>query len=275
MNAANRIEHVRRQMELTLGGGLEGISHIIWPEAAVPFFLNERADLRAALAEIVPPGGSLITGAPALDRPTGGGEPRLYNSLYALDGTGRISARYDKVHLVPFGEFVPLGRLIGMTKLTAGRIDFTPGPGARSLQVEGLPPFSPQICYEVIFSGQVVAETGARPGWLLNLTNDAWFGRSSGPYQHFANVRLRAVEEGLPLIRSANNGISAVIDPYGRLRARLGLDEIGVIDTALPAPVARMTPYAQIGRWVILPLFVLLVLAGALIHRRRRSAATA
>jgi apolipoprotein N-acyltransferase len=151
-----------------------------------------------------------------------------------------------------------------MGSIAGGRRDFTPGPALRTLELPGLPPVGPLICYEVIFSGKV---TGAeRPDWLLNLTNDAWFGTSSGPYQHFVSARLRAVEEGLPLVRAANTGISAVVDPYGRVVARLGLNAVGVLDADLPRPLAP-TPYAAAGHWTLVPLLALL-LGGALLGRR-------
>ena len=183
-------------------------------------------------------------------------------------------ATYDKHHLVPFGEYIPLRWILvplGLEKLTYGAIDFSRGPGAQTLSVDGLPPFSPLICYEVIFPGAVVGK-GLRPAWLLNVTNDAWFGTSTGPYQHFASARFRSVEEGLPLVRAANTGISAVIDPYGRIIAELGLGREGVIDSTLPKPLPGLTPFARFGNAI--PL-LLAALAGALgIAIGRRPSAT-
>jgi apolipoprotein N-acyltransferase len=150
--------------------------------------------------------------------------------------------------------------------LTVGGQGFSAGSGLATLDLPGLPPFSPLICYEIIFPGRVVAE-GARPQWLLNLTNDAWFGISSGPYQHFASARIRAVEEGLPMVRVANTGISAVVDPYGRLLGRLPLNQVGVLDSALPKPVKDVTMYAIYGD--SMGLFCIVILAiSALIFRR-------
>ncbi len=148
---------------------------------------------------------------------------------------------------------MPLRSALGFAKLAAGSVDFSPGAGALTLDLRGLPAFAPLICYEAIFPGRVVP-AGTRPEWLLNLTNDAWFGTSSGPYQHFASARIRAVEEGLPLVRVANNGISAVVDAYGRIVGRLGLNEIGVLDTPLPRPAEGITMYARIGDWMALIL---------------------
>jgi len=247
-------------------------THVIWAETAVPFVLGDGSPLIAALAGAAPPGGLIIVGAP---RTTPQGiEPRqVWNSLFALDSGGRIAAIYDKFHLVPFGEYVPFRGILDIPKLTAGRGDFSPGPGLRTLSLAGLPPVSPLICYEVIFPGRV-ADAAVRPGWLLNLTNDAWFGRSSGPYQHFAAARLRAVEEGLPVVRVANTGISGVVDAYGRVRQVLGLGRAGVIDGALPAAIAA-TPYARHGdaiAAVIIAVIIIVAMAAGILVPRGRGA---
>jgi apolipoprotein N-acyltransferase len=248
-----RGEHVARQMRLATEAGFADITHVIWSETAVPFFLSEDAELRRTLARVVPAGGALLTGAPR--RSSEAGNSGLWNSLHAIDPLGKITATFDKFHLVPFGEYVPFRGILGWAKLTVGDSDFQPGPGPATLSLPGLPPFSPLICYEVIFPGAVAGAagpSGARPQWLLNITNDSWFGTSSGPYQHFANARLRAVEEGLPLVRAANSGISGVIDSYGRVVARLGLNEIGIVDSPLPEPIEELTLFARIGNWAVL-----------------------
>lgn len=259
-----RRRNVDEQRQLSLRPGPAPVTHIIWPETAVPYLLDQDPDLRRVLAEIVPPDGLLITGAPRGREDAGGF--RLWNSLQALDGRGEIVATYDKHHLVPFGEYTPLRGLLGAMKLTVGSTDFSAGSGPLTLALPGLPAASPLICYEAIFPGWVVAP-GDRPGWLLNVTNDGWFGNSSGPYQHFAAARLRAVEEGLPLIRVANSGISAVVDPYGRVVGRLALNQIGVLDASLPLPIAGGTPYARLGNWVV-GFLILLSLVYTLILRR-------
>ncbi|MFQ6017507.1 MAG: apolipoprotein N-acyltransferase [Kiloniellaceae bacterium] len=246
-----RRDHVLRQIELTTGPGFEQISHVIWAETAVPYALAREAELRRTIARVVPPGGLLLTGAPREAQDPG--RRRLWNSLHALDARGEIAGTYDKFHLVPFGEYLPLRSILGFAKLTAGDLDFSPGPGPRSLELPGLPPVSALICYEAIFPGRVTAPDKP-PRWLLNITNDAWFGSSSGPYQHFAAARLRAVEEGLPLVRVANSGISAVVDGYGRIIGRLGLNAVGILDSVLPKPVTGITLYARFGNWTVLIL---------------------
>ncbi len=259
-----RLEHLKRHLQMSRQPGFGEVTHVIWPETAVPYFLSRAEGLREALASVAPRGGALITGLPRLEAREGS-ETAIYNSLVALGPDGRTLAIYDKFHLVPFGEYVPLSDWLPLQKLTAGRRDFTAGPALRTLDVPGLPPFSPLICYEAIFPGQVVAP-GGQPGWLLNLTNDGWFGRSSGPYQHLASARLRAVEEGLPLVRAANTGISVVVDPYGRVLHRRDLGERGVIDAPLPAAPPAAPPYARLGDGVLL---LGLLLATAVAVRRR------
>jgi apolipoprotein N-acyltransferase len=259
-----RQKHVGRQMRLTARRGFDAIDLVVWPETAVPFSLAGEPGLRQTLATVVPAGGVLITGAPRLEGE--GPTPRLWNSLQALDARGDIVASYDKHHLVPFGEYMPFRWLGGVKKLTAGSMDFSPGSGPVTLRLPELPPFSPLICYEAIFPGRVVAP-GARPGWLLNVTNDAWFGTSSGPYQHLASARIRAVEEGLPLVRAANTGISAVIDGYGRTVGRLGLNEIGILDARLPRPVGGITLYARTGDWILLIMTLIAVICTLILRR--------
>jgi apolipoprotein N-acyltransferase len=249
-----RAQHVTEQMELSRSPGYEAITHLIWAETAVPYVLANEPKLRETLATVVPEHGLLLTGALRGDRSNG--SLRVWNSLYALDRQGTILATYDKQHLVPFGEYDPLNGAFGMTKLTQGNVGFSSGEGPFRLDLPGLPRLAALICYEAIFPGQVT-DSDARPDWLLNVTNDAWFGDSTGPYQHLASARLRAVEEGLPLIRAANTGISAVIDGHGRILARLGLNERDVLDSPLPRPAANITPYAWLGNWVVLMLFAL------------------
>jgi len=210
-----------------------------------------------------------VTGAPRFARDADG-TIFAWNSLHAMAPDGTLTATFDKFHLVPFGEYVPLREWLPFERIVPGGIDFSAGPGPQLLAVRGLPVASPLICYEIIFPGNVVPE-GPRPNLLLNITNDSWFGQSSGPHQHFAATRLRAVEEGLPAIRAAGGGISAVIDGYGRPVAKLGLGVRGVLDSGLP-PSLSATPYVQARN---APVFVLAVFFGALAGvLRRRNVAT-
>ena len=220
----------------------------------MPYLLERDPAARRAIAAVVPARGYLITGALRANPPPGPVDA-VWNSIEAIDAQGAIVGSYDKAHLVPFGEYVPFRKFLPFRKVTAGTIDLSAGPGAATVALPGLPPFAPLICYEAIFPGAVV-DRARRPDWLLNLTNDAWYGRSSGPFQHFAIARTRAVEEGLPLVRVANNGVSGVIDGYGRVRARVNLDAVGYADVALPVPL-EPTFYARTGDRSLLTLLLL------------------
>jgi apolipoprotein N-acyltransferase len=263
-----RQSNFERHLELTIEtDGFDRITHVIWPEASIPYLLERSPEVGAYLARTVPAGGLLLAGAVRAE-PADGPVERIFNSLAVLDDAGTRLATADKFHLVPFGEFVPLRSLFPfIAKLTPGNLDFTPGPGPVTVRVPGLPPFSPLICYEVIFAADVV-DGDDRPGWLLNLTNDGWFGISTGPHQHFAAARFRAVEEGLPMVRAANTGISAVVDGWGRILVRSALGEPAVLDAALPVALSP-TPYA---RWGNFPVALLLIAALGLAGRIGRRA---
>ena len=237
-----RREILRSHLELSRSPGWERATHVIWPETAVPYVLSADANARAAVALAAPPGGALITGGLRVTEPAA--PFHVWNSLYAVTDDGTILSTYDKAHLVPFGEYVPLRRFLPIDKITPGTADLSAGPGPRTIALPGLPPFSPLICYEAIFPHDVVGVE--RPAWLLNITNDAWFGKSTGPHQHFAAARVRAVEEGLPLVRAANTGISAVVDAKGRIVALLDLGARGVLDADLPGALDP-TLYARFG----------------------------
>lgn len=262
-NAAE--ENFHRLLELSATGGDRPPAAVIWPEGAATFYLERDAAHRQEAARVAPSNGYLITGAIRADTATG--QPtRYYNSVEAIDGSGTIRATYDKSHLVPFGEYIPLRWLIPIDFI-AGATDLSAGPGPRTISLPGLPPFAAAVCYEAIFPHAVVDESH-RPDWILNVTNDAWYGRSSGPYQHFAIARTRAVEEGLPLVRVGNNGISGVIDPEGRVVAHTTLDAIGYADVTLPDP--RPEPlYARAGDWIFAVLLLLGLIPAAWQARQR------
>ena len=258
-------------VDLSLKDRPADITHVIWGEAAVPptMFLNLDERHRRIAAQAAPAKGLLITGA---DRGLNDGKTwtAIYNSLYALTPDANIAAFYDKVHLVPFGEYMPLRWLIPYDKMTGGMGDFAAGSLLQTMNLPGLPPTTPLICYEVIFSGRVTPRHQARPRWLLNLTNDSWFGMSTGPYQHYAMARLRAVEEALPLVRTANSGISAVIDGYGRTVAELGLGERGVLDAPLPSAAEANTPFGLFGNSIPMSLATLLAAAALRLSQLKR-----
>ncbi len=258
---SQRRENLDRHLRLTQQpSGTAPITHVIWPETAAQFFLDFEPEVANLIGQTLGPNRILITGAPraeAVLAADGQSETRLWNSVQAMNGVGQVIATYDKSHLVPFGEYIPLRRFLaamGLEKITPGSLDYSQGPGPKTIRVPGLPAFSPLVCYEAIFPSQVV-DRGDRPGWMLNVTNDAWYGYSAGPFQHFAMVRVRAVELGLPLVRAANSGISGVVDAYGRVTAQLGLGQTGVLDAALPVAIAP-TLYAKFGDWSLLILFL-------------------
>jgi apolipoprotein N-acyltransferase len=249
---AAREDNFQRLLALSASPGADKVTTMIWPEAAATYFLNRDPTHRAAIAAIAPRGGLVLTGTLRTEEPPL--QPvHIWNSLVAIDADGDILAAYDKVHLVPFGEYVPLRSILPLPKITAGSVDLSAGSGPRTLELPGLPPVDPTICYEDIFPEGVLDAT-RRAGWMLNVTNDAWFGFSSGPFQHFAMARVRSVEQGMPLVRSANNGISGVVDPYGRIVKRLALDDVGVLDAELPAALPENTVYGSIGDWILLLL---------------------
>lgn len=251
----------RLLVDLSRAPAAKPVAAVVWPEAATPFLLERDAARRREVGAVAPVGGYVITGAVRANPPPGP-VVQIWNSLEALDRNGDVVALYDKAHLVPFGEYVPFRTSLPLRKITPGTLDYAAGPGPRTIALPGLPPFVPLICYEIIFPGAIIDEKD-RPAWILNVTNDAWYGRSSGPYQHFAIARTRAVEEGLPVLRGANNGISGVVDPTGRVLARIDLDTVGYADLPLPA-AEGVTPYARGGDWILLVLLMVGALPVAL-----------
>ncbi|WP_339858873.1 apolipoprotein N-acyltransferase [Thalassospira alkalitolerans] len=214
---------------------------VIWPETAATFFVEAQPVRRLQMASILGPDDILITGAPRT-YPRDTDEFKVWNAVQVLDASGKIIASFDKFHLVPFGEYVPFRDWISLPKLTAGRTDFSFGDGPKTLDVGNIPSFSPLICYEVIFPGAVI-DDAHQPDWLLNITNDGWFGKSAGPYQHLAAARFRSIEEGRPMVRAAYTGVSAMYDPYGRVLATLPLSGEGVLIHPLSEVYNHTTVY--------------------------------
>ncbi|MCB2110956.1 MAG: apolipoprotein N-acyltransferase [Defluviimonas sp.] len=254
-----------RLFDLTARPAAKPLDLVVWPETAIPYLLEDTGPLFEDIAR-ASGGVPLVAG---IQRRDGN---RYFNSLVATDGTGRILRIYDKYHLAPFGEYMPLGDLlarfgIGAFAAQAG-FGYTPGPGARLLDLGRAGQVLPLICYEAIFPQDLNAAP-ARADWLLQVTNDAWFGKLSGPYQHLAQTRLRAVEQGLPLLRVANTGVSAVIDAHGRVLQSLPLDTEGIIDAEVP-PALPATLYSRTGD-VPTTIFLVAGLLTLALGRRRLS----
>lgn len=251
----------QRLLDLSAAPGPRDL--VIWPETAVNFLINDADPVLPAMAQAA--GAPLAMG---IQRREGS---RFHNSLVMLNPDATVGPIYNKFHLVPFGEYIPWGDAlarIGIGAFAAQQGNgYSPGPGPAVITVPGIPRFQPLICYEAIFP-QHLRGLDSRPGWLLQATNDAWFGQFSGPYQHLAQARLRAIESGLPLVRAANTGISAVIDPHGQVRQSLDLGIAGRIDAPLPAALPE-TPWM---RWGDMPAVLLAVLALVAVLVRRRTA---
>jgi apolipoprotein N-acyltransferase len=223
--------------------GVADVTHLIWPESAFPFLLARDPQALAQIADLLHGGATLITGAARLAEPMPGDRRAHYfNSLQVIDRHGALLDRYDKQHLVPFGEYLPFVDFFdafGVTQFVHFPGGFDPGVGPSVLHIPGLPDASPLICYEAIFPreiGTLFRPDEPRKTWMLNVTDDAWFGITPGPYQHFAQARLRAIEQGVPLVRAANTGVSVVVDGLGRVVAQLPLGVEGVLDSSLPTP---------------------------------------
>lgn len=254
-NYGRRREILDDYLALSAGPSLrypEGLRHVtalIWPESALPFIYEREPWAAEAVANTLPDNVTLLTGAVRHGAPPKGQYSPFFNSIRVIDHNGAVLRSTDKVHLVPFGEYLPFQNTLerlGFEQLTRVRGGFSAAPALRSIQAPGLPLIAPLVCYEIIFPGNVIP-VGTRPRLLLNVTNDAWFGQTPGPYQHFTQARLRAVEEGLPLVRAANTGISAIVDPLGRIVAYGPLGERTVVDGPLPQSLKTVPPAARLG----------------------------
>lgn len=245
---------------------------ILWPETSVPFLFTERPDALAAIGDMLSDGQMLIAGAVREEGGAGAaGDSLYYNSVVAIDDRGEIVDAVDKVHLVPFGEYLPFAgllRRLGVEQFVAGPMTFSAGNERHPLTVPGGARVLPFICYEVIFPG-LVAVDAASSDLIVNLTNDAWFGDTPGPYQHFRQAQVRAAENGMPLLRAANNGISAVVDPRGRVLDALAIDARGAMDVSVPVVGQDVVSVRQrrINGFVVMFLFAL---AAVLFNVRRR-----
>ncbi len=250
--------------------GVADVTHLFWPESAFPFILTYDRGALARIVDFLRGGATLVTGAARAEED--GGKTRYFNSMEVLDRSGLEAERYDKHRLVPFGEYLPLRPFfdrLRVTQFVHVPGGFDPGAGSRVLRVPGLPDALAMICYEAIFPNETPMRVGdtAHVGYILNLTDDAWFGRTAGPYQHFAQARLRAIELGLPMVRVANTGISALIDARGRVIEDAPLGFEAVIDGVLPGAL----PPTWQARWGAATAAVMTALAAlaCLLARRR------
>lgn len=252
-------------IELSRQKPLDGVSAVIWGETASPFPLDIDEAHNYKVRAAIPDSGYLITGLVRYHFKNGGS--RASNSMMVFDKSGNPAAYYDKSHLVPFGEYIPLRSwLPDWLRPLANTVGtFTPGKGPEVISLPGLPDLGAIICYEAIFPGRII-NPDHRPQWVINPTNDGWYGDSFGPRQHFVATRLRAVEEGVTIVRAANNGISGVISPYGTVLARLNLNQKGVADAALPAQMSFPTPYGKYGNVIILFICTFLLYIAFLIR---------
>lgn len=246
---------------------------IVWPETSVPYLLTKAPEALKSIADVLTDDQVLLAGAVRMEEPGGNEDPLYYNSIYAIDGSGEITGAADKVHLVPFGEYVPLENVLrrfGVSEVVEMPGGFTAGPTRRSLTVMENFNILPLICYEAIFPAEM-AYHGPFADAIINVTNDAWYGNTPGPYQHFRQAQLRAVEQGLPLVRAANNGLSGIVDPYGRIIDALALNAVGVVDATLPAKV--QLPLSEdiipLQFWIVICMVLIAMLAYFLRHRTR------
>ncbi|MDH7784297.1 apolipoprotein N-acyltransferase [Ochrobactrum sp. 19YEA23] len=254
---------------------------VIWPETAVPYILTSTPEALAQIGTTLQDGQVLLTGAVREEKAAGNGEPRYYNSIYTINDRGEITDAADKVHLVPFGEYLPFEsflRGLGLQEVVEMPGGFTAGSSRRLLNVKPGQTFLPLVCYEAIFpdelgfsGSQAGTPNAIVPNAIVNVTNDAWYGDTPGPYQHFRQAQVRAVEQGLPLIRAANNGLSAVTDSYGRITEGLALDVVGVVDASLPSARAPFWGTAPGSKQTISILLTLLFVNAAFrVSFRRR-----
>lgn len=258
-NAQKLEENLAEYIKLSQSRGLEKTKIVVWGETATPFPLDFEPQYLEQIAKAVPANGYLITGLVRYQYHNG--EFRPLNSMFAIDGEGKIAASYDKSHLVPFGEYIPLRSILPqwIRPVTNAVADFIPGNGPNVTKLPDIPGFGTLICYEIIFPHQVINPKN-RPDWLINLTNDGWYGDSQGPYQHLVTTKLRAIEEGRTIVRAANTGISAVISPYGKIISSLGLNQKGWLDANLPQQLFLPTIYGRFGN--IIPLILCLLNIG-------------
>lgn len=260
-DSEQKYKNFLKHINLSISKPLDNISAVIWSETAIPYAIDNSSELKRMLRRATPPQGVLISGALRLEVNNNSSQiTNAWNSVFAFDKKGVIDS-YDKHHLVPFGEYVPLQKYLPFVqKITQGSVGFSKGDGPKTIVTKDFS-FSPLICYEVIFSDKTL-DKKSRPDLLANLTNDAWFGKSSGPYQHFDMSKMRAIEYGIPMARVANSGITALIDPFGRVIKKIDLNQSGIIDVnlikKLPPTIYEKYSYLPLALIVMLMLILLI-----------------
>lgn len=267
-DAEMQADNLRKHIMLSTGPGFEDRTHIIWPESALPFMVTKDSVLPPAIQQAVPKGGVLITGSTRGEY-NAVNKLSVWNSVIAINKAGTIISYYDKRHLVPFGEYVPLREFLPINRIAPGHGDFSVGQTPPLLTLPNGPHALPLICYEAVFPelADTSALTGKMPGWLLNVTNDAWFGDSAGPYQHLHIARIRAVEQGLPLIRAANTGVSAFITHKGEISRIFPLNKEGVLDITINNQLGLKTIYGLYQHDSLLLLIALLIIFTIIVRR--------
>ncbi len=262
----NREKNFQDLIKLSSAPGEKPVNFIVWPETASTFYLLEDATRRHMIMDKLSQGTVLLTGVVrrAMDDE---GHIVYYNSLVAINHDADIVAVYDKHHLVPYGEYVPFRSFMPMHSLVSFGADFSAGDKPHTLRVDTIPSFSPFICYEAIFSGQVT-DPDVRPQMLLNITNDGWYRGTAGPYQHFSIARVRAIEEGIPLVRAANTGISGIVDAYGRVTTKIDIDSHAYDDGDIPRSLTATIPATE--KSFILWTIVFFLFSGITIARLKK-----
>ena len=256
---------VQKYIDLSSQESLEEVSAVLWSEGSIPYFFSNRFYLKDELKRAVPANGYLLTGGfygvhgyiSSKAPPS-----HVYNSLFVVNNAGHIEDRYDKMHLLFLGEYSSFESIMPFNAESFDHVRFKRGKNKEShvIKVHGLPPFLPAICFEAIFPEEVMKNVGQEAEWILNITNDGWFGESAGPHQHLMASRLRTIELGMPMIRVANNGISAAIDGYGRIMFKTHINEVIAQDTPLPQKLVKKTIYNQFPQASI--IFIILLTIG-------------
>ena len=261
-------ENLEQYIDMSKQNGLDDVDFVIWGETATPFALDYEPQYMEKIIEAVPAKGYLITGLVRFEYQ--GTDFHPLNSSFVIDKSGNIVDYYDKSHLVPFGEYIPLRRFLPnwITPVTNTITDFLAGDGPKTIKLGNQPSFGISICYEIIFPHQIINRQD-KPEWLINLTNDGWYGISQGPYQHLVTTQLRAVEEGRTIVRAANTGISAVINPYGKILAQIDLDVSTMEDINLPKQLSIATFYGQNGNFIPVILCLLNIIMAFAIKNKQ------